>query len=235
MEQKDTNPNSDSFGGLQSKNLETKEAKLLICPVCDKVFSSTSNLKQHRNIHKNSLTRQKYKCFVNNCNKSYLYICTLKKHIQSSHCEEYGTIQNDFYGNERNFQAIYNYILQNPKMYSFIKVKQQSLEIKNVSFREDTLEKNVKDEEKHLQNITQVNQFVSKIKEAVVLSQLSIYNHLACNLNIFLIINELMKMSGLKQQSCLENNLLNNEFILNDLIQNLYNSLRTCSASSTLN
>jgi hypothetical protein len=94
-----------------------------ICAKCQKHFSSASNLKQHSNVHINSLSRQKFTCFIKNCKKSYLYICTLKKHIQTFHQKEYDVILNDFYGNERNFQTIYNYLLEHSGIYDFIEIK----------------------------------------------------------------------------------------------------------------
>lgn len=89
--------------------------KPYVCKECEKSFSSSSNLKQHLNIHKTAVKRSKYTCFVNNCTKSYLYICTLKKHMISSHKSQFNSIEHLNHG--KNFFDIYKILksLRNSK------------------------------------------------------------------------------------------------------------------------
>ncbi len=99
------------------------EQKLFTCKICNKNISSISNLKQHENIHKNSTNRASFNCIIQNCTKHFLYICTLKKHLQKDHSEHYKTILEFFPGNERNFSVIYKYLVSKPETFNFIKIK----------------------------------------------------------------------------------------------------------------
>ena len=55
-----------------------------VCSVCGKDFISSTNLKQHALIHE-SKERQGYECGIKGCSSSYLYLCSLKKHLKASH------------------------------------------------------------------------------------------------------------------------------------------------------
>ncbi len=79
--------------------------KPYICEICNKNFSSSSNLNQHKNTHYLKKNRSKYVCFVDDCMKSYLYICTLKKHVLSCHTENYNQITDIF--SDKNFTHFY--------------------------------------------------------------------------------------------------------------------------------
>jgi len=92
------------------------------CSFCQKTFTSSSNLKQHVSIHQNQFHRSKYVCIINDCKKSYLYICTLKKHLQAGHPKEHEEISNEF-ASEKNFISIYKQLVKNPEKFPFINIK----------------------------------------------------------------------------------------------------------------
>lgn len=76
------------------------------------------------NIHNLKKKRSNYICFVGNCNKTYFYICTLKKHIQICHRNEYESIVGVF--SERNFSHFYNKMRKRKLLeekFDFVKFK----------------------------------------------------------------------------------------------------------------
>ena len=87
------------------------------CKTCDKAFTSSSNLKQHSSIHKNT-HRNKLICFIENCNKEYYYICTLKKHLIQQHSAEFDIIQETF--QSPNFNIVYQALKSGKKSFDFI-------------------------------------------------------------------------------------------------------------------
>jgi hypothetical protein len=98
--------------------------KPFVCRYCEKAFTSSSNLKQHENVHKTKKFRHKFVCFVKNCSKIYYYVCTLKKHMMNRHRDIYDTLRQDF--SNSNFYNIYS-ILRNKKSeyqntYDFLNV-----------------------------------------------------------------------------------------------------------------
>lgn len=84
-------------------------------------------MKIHQNVHKNLKKREKHVCFINDCEKVYLYLCTLKKHIESSHKTEYDQL-NQFYNNE-SFQIIMKKLADDKKEFKFICFKDPSSNI----------------------------------------------------------------------------------------------------------
>lgn len=91
-----------------------------VCKTCKKSFSSSSNLKQHCNVHKNTIRRLKYCCFIKDCKKAYLYVCTLKKHLVEAHMERYQQIV-EYYPN-KSFLEIFREITKgNVGEFNFLK------------------------------------------------------------------------------------------------------------------
>lgn len=100
--------------------------KPFVCHVCEKTFSSSSNLKQHVSIHKSSIKRVKYICFIDDCCKSYYYICTLKKHLIQCHIDKFKIIEEIY--KDINFYHIIKNLKKNQHILhsslSFIKFKE---------------------------------------------------------------------------------------------------------------
>jgi hypothetical protein len=99
------------------------------CEKCDKTFSSSSNLNQHLSIHNLKKKRSNYICFAGDCKKTYFYICTLKKHIQVCHRNEYESIVGVF--SERNFSHYYNKMRKRrllEEKFEFVKFKKDDAE-----------------------------------------------------------------------------------------------------------
>lgn len=66
------------------------------------------------NTHVNYLKRKKFPCFIYNCEKSFLYTCTLKKHIIHNHAEEYNKLMQEY--PSQNFYDIFKDIPSNRKL-----------------------------------------------------------------------------------------------------------------------
>lgn len=66
-------------------NSVQKEKSELKCSSCDKVFTSIYNKTRHENVHKPINERLKYKCVINDCNKSFTTQFILKMHIKKVH------------------------------------------------------------------------------------------------------------------------------------------------------
>jgi hypothetical protein len=90
------------------------------------------------NIHKSSNKRNKFVCFIKNCSKSYLYVCTLKKHISTSHINEYEELGKIF--KEKNFLEIFNY-LKKTQNFKEIDERLEFIEIKNNQSENETSHK----------------------------------------------------------------------------------------------
>ena len=72
-----------------------KNEKKFICDKCYKKFTTTTNLKQHAQIHAESKEERKmYTCEYEGCDKKYLYMCNLKKHAKD-HTDPLGNIIGD--------------------------------------------------------------------------------------------------------------------------------------------
>lgn len=74
------------------------------CDSCDKTFTSTSNLKLHIKSHLNA-PKEKLYCFINDCERFYFSLETLKKHLQKSHRKEYDLLKEA--NDNKNFNQIY--------------------------------------------------------------------------------------------------------------------------------
>ena len=139
--------------------------KNLACDECGKVLSTISSLALHMERHKNIITRKTFCCLVDNCKRSFLYICTLKKHFQKEHHKIYSQILEHFPGNQRSFLAIYKYLLTNPESREMVKIKNKSIDQtlhlktnKEISFE---IEKNTTNTTVHNERVCQ------NIKKAV--------------------------------------------------------------------
>lgn len=137
-------------------------SKPFSCNICNKSFTSSSNLKQHSSIHYNTQKRAKLFCFVNGCAKKYLYICTLKKHLIYQHKTEYQQIQDKF-KNNNNFNFIYN-ALKSGKYndLEFVKfINNQNLK-SSTTLNEDIYE-NIKSDNNSVTFKNTKNMFQSKV------------------------------------------------------------------------
>jgi hypothetical protein len=110
-----------------------------VCNICEKSFTSSSNLKQHISIHKSSLKRIKYICFIEDCNKSYYYICTLKKHLIQCHLDKFKTIEEVY--KDFNFYHIIENLKKNQhnlhSSLNFINFKENDKNEHNFEFSEE--------------------------------------------------------------------------------------------------
>jgi hypothetical protein len=155
---------------------------------------------------------------------------------------EYETILNDFNGNERNFNAIYNYLLQNPSLYPFIKIKQLNIKINPPVKPTASPLTSCKVEEpttpSALSPVDNSADFIKKMNESLVLNQMNNYYSMANNMGNFVNMNDLVRLNMMRAQPFygypLQNS-LNTNVLFNNLILNLSNSLKNSSTSATLN
>jgi len=132
------------------KQKRENSMKPLSCNICNKSFNSNIALKQHMEMHKNQFARSKFVCFIDECSKSYLYVCTLKKHIQATHTKEYSEIMG-FYGEDINFISVFKDLMKGANRFPFIKMKNCNNSLKN---------NNNSDGNQNLPEKTKVNQAV---------------------------------------------------------------------------
>lgn len=111
------------------------------CQTCRKSFSSSSNLKQHMNIHRNIISRHKFICFIDNCNKAYLYVCTLKKHLIYSHKNHYDEIVSNY--PDKNFYDVYKKLKEDSAKFPFIQFK--NIDTTTVEFSDNNQNDSEKD------------------------------------------------------------------------------------------
>jgi hypothetical protein len=91
-------------------------------------------------VHKISLKRDKYTCFIKNCSKKYLNLSTLKKHFKYFHNDYYEMILKKF--PNMTFGSVIKEIDFNPKMFKFLdlnmnvlsELKEESLQIESNNF-----------------------------------------------------------------------------------------------------
>jgi len=68
----------------------------------------------HTKTHLNFFERKKFPCFIINCNKSFLYTCTLKNHMITCHQEEYEKLIEEY--PDVNFYDIFKNVQKNEKL-----------------------------------------------------------------------------------------------------------------------
>ena len=73
------------------------QEKPFACDLCGKRFNTSSNLKQHNEIHKTEQVREKFNCFI--CSRVYLHISSLKKHLKK-HNKNYIKDKSDMYSSD---------------------------------------------------------------------------------------------------------------------------------------
>ena len=143
----------------------------------------------HTERHKNIVSRKTFSCLVDDCKRSFLYICTLKKHFQKEHNKIYVKILDFFPGNQRSFLAIYKYLLSNPEICGLSRLKNKSKELspelstrKEISFViANKSEKKKIDYEKVLLNL---KNFVSQGTSLVDSSQKQLTNYFVFTFNL---------------------------------------------------
>jgi len=67
-----------------------------VCINCGRTFNSKANLRSHSIVHENVLERKRNNCFVNGCDKKFLYHSTFKKHLRKNHPLEFKEIEQVF-------------------------------------------------------------------------------------------------------------------------------------------
>lgn len=158
------------------------------------------------------MNRTKFVCIVGNCCRSYLYICTLKKHLQSVHKNEYEEII-EKYGQGTNFISIYKKILRNPEIFNFVDIKLVS----NFAIKEST--KNLKKNQEKIKQLKLKNNFSTEKLMTPYREEINNFIHLLMMKfqdyfqNLFSKINKNMNTN--------ENNYntLNMQYLVNSLLQ----------------
>ncbi|EMR08490.1 hypothetical protein PNEG_03316 [Pneumocystis murina B123] len=76
----------EGFSKLSLLQKHLKNDHCVICKVCNKKFSTNTQLKLHLQVHEKSLEeRRLYHCSINNCQKSFTRSFALQKHIEIVH------------------------------------------------------------------------------------------------------------------------------------------------------
>lgn len=157
--------------------------------------------------------RQKYICFVDNCTKAYLYICTLKKHLIFSHKTEYDVIMADT--KKINFFAVFKDLKKNEKKLEFINFKNSE----NCDFNENGQSEEQEDEDDE-------NSISNYEEEIEVGNCKRIFN--VTNENLQKNENLKPQISKTHQTSCQTNesvnNSNNNKFIMMEFMKRIFQS-----------
>jgi hypothetical protein len=164
------------------------------------------------NIHKRPNKRHKFVCFIDKCQKSYLYICTLKKHLNYVHRNEFNAILKRY--PRRNFFDVYKILLVDSSEFPFIEFKNDSSIVEKDRSEEERYlegslveEETVYDQQQHVDlgimpSATNVKEEMYKMNEMIVcLSKqlLTLQNTINSNMSQFVLLNDMYHKILMKQ------------------------------------
>lgn len=196
--------------------------KPYVCKTCTKSFSSSSNLKQHENIHKKLKRRLKYECFIGHCSKSYLYICTLKKHLIFSHKTEYDIFMDTSL--KSNFFGVYKELCVDDNKFTFVNYKK----FENLEFDEN--ENEVEQSDQYIE-IDQTETFEKEDHNALQNNDYNQYNEILKNM-----LNRLFQNSLLNNLHQINSNQSQSTpFNFNNFQQNCFNYYNLNNGNMNIN
>ena len=95
-------------------------------------------MKIHSNVHKNIKRRERHTCFIKDCDKVYLYYCTLKKHLELSHKTENDILCIHF--GKISFNVLVKHLLKDHSNFDFIAFKDMNEDILELNSQENLIQ-----------------------------------------------------------------------------------------------